>query len=262
MTTATQTFTSGQRVLVNGRAAEIIEPAVCGCCRYKVRFTDSGEPGYADHEATVVAADTEPEPRPFRAGDRVRLTRGIGGRQGGEGEVGTLERVPDYPGNRLGFRPDGATDGGGYGGGLYQLNYTDRPACELIEPEPTVASGEPEADSEALAEAVRRAERAERDLQAFRDKVRERLIDEAERRDWCSEADDWLESLGLERRSNDQRATVAVTISLTVYVDKDVPGDICESIDYDDVRRALVDEHGSQMQYVDFDYSVEDCERL
>lgn len=38
------------------------------------------------------------------------------------------------------------------------------------------------------------------ELDAFKAKVRDAVIREAERRDWCEEADEWLEELGLESR--------------------------------------------------------------
>jgi hypothetical protein len=260
MTTATiASFTSGQRVLVNGKEAEYVGPASCGCCEHRVQYVGNDYPDFTQAGDTIVAADKPSEPRPFQVGDRVRITRTIGGVHGESGTVGTVvEGNGQTESTRLAFRPDAASGTeGGYGDGRYYLIGTPDTLFELIEPaaEPTVASGD-------LADALARAEKAERDLENFRVLVRDRLIEEAVARDWCSEADEWLESLGLEPRANPQRASVSVNITLSVSVEGDYPSDICEHIGYDEVREALIEEHGSQMRYVDFTYDVDECERL
>lgn len=62
-----------------------------------------------------------------------------------------------------------------------------------------------------------RAESAEKALAAFRERVREAVIDEAEEREWCDEVDDWLERLGLEPRDN--RAADAEQGSVALLTD-------------------------------------------
>jgi len=103
-----------------------------------------------------------------------------------------------------------------------------------------------------------RAERAERELEAFRDKVRTRVIEEADARGWCSEADDWLEDLGLEGRSRDFTVyvTASVTIPLAFSRTARNEDDAASLVDLLDVQRELNEHLGSVL----VDYDLDDFE--
>jgi hypothetical protein len=60
--------------------------------------------------------------------------------------------------------------------------------------------------------------RAQLALDAYKDRVREALIEEGERRDWCEELDEFLESLDLEPRSRSYDVSLTVSISVPVIL--------------------------------------------
>jgi len=110
-----------------------------------------------------------------------------------------------------------------------------------------------------LTEAQARAERAERELEAFRDKVRTRLIEEADARGWCSEADDWLEDLGLEGRLHDYTVyvTASVTIPVAISVTARNADTAADQVEFRDVRNKL-NEHLSSGGFDLSDFEVEE----
>jgi hypothetical protein len=66
------------------------------------------------------------------------------------------------------------------------------------------------------AECRHRAVTAERELAEFKERVRERMIEEAERRDWCSEFDAILAEFGLRGRTRNWDVTLTITGSVTM----------------------------------------------
>jgi hypothetical protein len=59
---------------------------------------------------------------------------------------------------------------------------------------------------------------ARRELAEFKQRVYDRMVQEADDRQWCSEFDDILEEFGFERRYKEYRVTFSVTLSLNTHV--------------------------------------------
>jgi len=234
------------------------------CCegwhRYRV-IRDDGNKGFARAVEPVTESVTGRRPGEFRVGDRVRLLRHIGG-DAQPGDLGTVTEVKSST-SVICVRFDGRHTGA-RGDGEHYLS-TANSYLELVEDEPepqpepetvSVVTAGMEAENRQLRE---RAERAERELEAFRTKVRDRVIEEAERRGWCNETDTWLESIGLEpREPEEQDYTVFVSatfsVGATVTVSAANEDNAADLVDTGMVLEALADRLGvRQGDLRDFD---------
>jgi hypothetical protein len=104
------------------------------------------------------------------------------------GSIVTVERVAPYVGGSYTLRGKVVWED--------ETAETDTQSVKRESFEPFTA---PEQDK-ALTAALARAEAAEKALEAFKDKVRTAVIEEAEEQGWCGEVDRWLGDLGLATR--------------------------------------------------------------
>lgn len=242
------------------------------CCEGNHRYTitrDDGNEGFA----RAVEPVTERRPGEFRVGDRVRLLRFVGG-DARPGDLGTVTEAGDgtsalyvrFDGRRTGARGDGehylAT-------AIAYLELVEDEPEPQPEPETTVTVSVVTAGMEAeLASLRERVERAERELEAFRTKVRDAVIEEAERRGWCNETDDWLVSIGLEpREPREQDYYVHVSVSFRAGTTVTVPATeadlAADLVDTSMVIDSIAGQLGIPARYLhdlDPDWEIDDVE--
>lgn len=102
--------------------------------------------------------------------------------------------------------------------------------------------------------------RAHQALEDRNEAIRDALIEEGERRNWCEELDEFLEANGFEPRTRDYDVEVSFTFTLSTTVTARNADDAQEQVDNEINTRVRVDPFGTGGDYVDLDYTIEGAE--
>lgn len=107
-------------------------------------------------------------------------------------------------------------------------------------------------------EAKQHAYTAERNEQTAIDRLVQAAHDEADSRNLCDDFDDFMEAIGLPRRSRNYRVYLTVSIPVHVTVEARDAEDAESEVDHDDVTRAVAE--AARWNSSDIDWSVEGSE--